>query len=119
MLAGVLEVTQFTVINWERGHVQPTRPGVLRRVVDFLGYDPRPPAAIATLPDKLRAKRREMGWGQRELAKALGVDGSTVTRWEQGRTIMKQAHRASVAQFLGVTERNLTALISPGGQTVR
>jgi transcriptional regulator with XRE-family HTH domain len=36
-LAAVLKVTQFSIINWERGVTQPTRPGVLRRVVDFLG----------------------------------------------------------------------------------
>ena len=111
--ARTLKVTQFSIINWERGHTQPTRPSVLRRIVDFLSYDPDPPAGVATLPDRLRAKRRQMGWGQRELAKALGVDGSTVTRWEQGRTILKHAHRASVAQLLGLSAGDLAALLDP------
>jgi transcriptional regulator with XRE-family HTH domain len=102
----LLRVTDFSIINWERGDFQPDRPTILRRIIEFLGFDPDPPLP-KTLADRLRAKRREMGWGQRKLAKHLGVDGSTITRWEQGLPIGIHAHRTAVARLLGLSENEL------------
>jgi len=56
-VAGILKVTQFSIMNWERGDFQPNLPTVLHRVTSFfLGYDPDPPS-VHTLADQLRAKR--------------------------------------------------------------
>jgi DNA-binding transcriptional regulator YiaG len=63
--AKMLKVTQFSIINWERGHIQPSRAATLQRIIDFLGYDPLPEGQ--TIPERLRQKRRQMGWGQRRL----------------------------------------------------
>ena len=77
--AASLKITVTTLLNWELGKRQP-RIQYIPAVVEFLGYDPLPqPQAI---PERLRQKRRRMGWGQRELANYLGVDRSTVTAWE-------------------------------------
>ena len=77
-VARALKVTPFSIGNWEQGDFQPNLPIVLHRIITFLGYDPEPPT-VQNLADPLRAKRRQLGWGQRELAQHLGVDGSTVT----------------------------------------
>ena len=39
-----------------------------------------------TFADRLRAYRRERGWRQIDLAKAIGVNKNTVLNWETGRT---------------------------------
>ena len=105
-LASVLKVSQFSIINWELGRFQPTKASTLHRIIEFLGYDPLPKGQ--TIPERLRQKRRLMGWGQRELAEHLGVDRCTITGWELGGTILKRSHRSMVARFLGLAEVDLT-----------
>jgi transcriptional regulator with XRE-family HTH domain len=105
-LASVLKVSQSSVINWERSNFQPTKASTLHRIIGFLGYDPLPKGQ--TIPERLRQKRRQMGWGQRELAEHFGVDRCTVTEWELGGTILKRSHRSMVVRFLGLAEANLT-----------
>ena len=104
-LAGILKVSQFSVINWEGGDFQPSNVFTLHRVIEFLGYDPLPEGQ--TIPEQLRAKRRQMGWDQRELAEHFKVDRCTVTDWELGGTIMMRSHRTMVARFLGLAEADL------------
>jgi transcriptional regulator with XRE-family HTH domain len=105
-VAGILKVSQFSIINWERGEFQPSNVTTLHRIIEFLGYDPLPEGE--TIPERLRQKRRLMGWGQRELAEHFGVDRCTVTGWELGGTILKRSHRSMVARFLGLAEADLT-----------
>lgn len=38
----------------------------------------------AIMPDEIRAAREELGWTQRQLGDVLGVDHTTVSRWELG-----------------------------------
>ena len=51
---------------------------------------------------EVRELRRSVGWGQVRLAAALGVDPSTVARWEQGRVevsgLASLAVRAVIAE---------------------
>ena len=96
------EVTSFTVCNWENGHAEP-KIFQIPILIKFLGYDPvnLNPKSIAEL---LFAKRRELGWSQREVARNLGVDPCTVKDWESGGTITKLDHRRLVASFLGIHE---------------
>lgn len=97
-----LGVTPFTVINWENGLRKPAIrhvPAICR----FLGYHPELPAP-KTLPERLAARRRELGWTQRVAAKKLGVDPGTWSDWERGGTIMANAHRRMIARFLGLSE---------------
>lgn len=101
-VAELFNVTNFTVGNWENGHAEPKfcQTPIL---IKFLGYDPvnLNPKSIAEL---LFAKRRELGWSQRVVARNLGVDPCTVKDWEGGGTIMKHDHRRLVALFLGIAE---------------
>jgi transcriptional regulator with XRE-family HTH domain len=103
-----LGVNPWTILNWEKGHTEPpikSMPAIIR----FLSYDPF--SEPKNIPERLLAKRRAMGWGQRELAEHLGVDRCTITAWELGGTILKHSHRSLVARFLGVAEADLTCEI--------
>lgn len=105
-VARLLRVTEFTVINWEKhGLIPPTT--TMGRVIKFLGYDPLPIGE--TVADRLRASRRQMGWSQKQLGNALGVDPCTVQGWEAGGTIMMKAHRCLVAKLIGIPEPELYA----------
>jgi len=70
-------------------------------IVGFLGYEPFPQPEI--LPQRLLAKRREMGWSIKESAKAVGADPSTWGRCERGQTVLYCKHRARVAQLLDLS----------------
>jgi DNA-binding XRE family transcriptional regulator len=41
-VACVLKVSQFSIINWERGNFQPTKASTLHCIIEFLGYEPLP-----------------------------------------------------------------------------
>jgi len=102
--ARALEVNASTILNWEKGHTKPpveAMPGLLQ----FLGYDPLPEAK--TLPDRLLAKRRAMGWSIREAARNLGVDAGSWRDWERGGVILYRDHRILVARLLGLPEREV------------
>jgi len=99
--ACILGVNSRTVLNWEKGHTEPpveSMPAFLR----FLGYDPLPEPK--TLPKRLLAKRRAMGWSIEEAAQKLGVDPGTWRDWERGETILYRKHRVLVAQLVGLPE---------------
>ena len=53
----------------------------------WLGYNPFPKPK--TLPERMLARRRAMGWSIREAARQLGVDEGTWVAWESGTRIPK------------------------------
>lgn len=68
-----------TYANWEKDRCYPTMkhwPGIL----EFLGDDPNPKPR--TLGERLIAYRRANGISRKELAGQLGVDETTLWRWE-------------------------------------
>jgi transcriptional regulator with XRE-family HTH domain len=77
-----LGIDETTVHNWERNHKVPV-VRLLPRMIQFLGYSPYAPAL--SLPEQLKMCRRSLGLSQRKLAKALGVDESSLRNWESGR----------------------------------
>jgi transcriptional regulator with XRE-family HTH domain len=98
-VARVFSVTLFTIINWEKGRTEPTVRNI-PTLIEFLGFDPAPGEYATSIADRLKSKRREMGLGQREVAKILGVDPSTVTQWESGTRIQRLEHRTIIEGFL-------------------
>jgi transcriptional regulator with XRE-family HTH domain len=79
-VAEMLGVDTTSVYLWETGRAEPAirqMPGIIR----FLGYDPV--EAPETFAERLKAARRLLGISQRKLAARLGVDPSTVWRWER------------------------------------
>lgn len=70
------------ITNWERGKNPPEirfLPGIIR----FLGYDPL--LAGETPGDRIRLSRQKLGLSQQRFADLLGVDPSTVWKWERQR----------------------------------
>ena len=61
-------------------------------IIDFLGYVPFRNGQ--SLPAKLKLYRRTHGLSQEDLAERLGVNESTVARWERARS--QPAERALV-----------------------
>ena len=77
--ARLLGVSSWTVLNWEKGKTEPSVesiPAILR----WVGYNPFPEPN--TLPERMLARRRAMGWSISEAARQLGVDEGT---WKRGR----------------------------------
>jgi transcriptional regulator with XRE-family HTH domain len=76
-----LGVCQPCAYNWESNTSQPDiayMPAVIR----FLGYNPLP--SVEGLGAQLVQRRTALGLTQKELARRLGVDPSTLARWERG-----------------------------------
>ena len=94
-----LGVNAWTVHNWEIG---ATKPAVqfLPALTALIGYDPEP-VDQGTLAGRLVAKRRELGWSQREAARSLGIDPDILAGWEHGARIAREAHKRAVEGFLG------------------
>lgn len=55
---------------------------VMPKMIEFLGYDPRP--IPSTIGEEIRFWREARGLRQDEMARRLGVDPSTLSRWECG-----------------------------------
>jgi transcriptional regulator with XRE-family HTH domain len=104
--AKLLGVTGHTILHWENGSVKPANQYV-PALIQFLGYDPEPPLSTTALPERLAAKRRELGWSQKTAARKLGVDPATWSNWECGGAIISGVHKRPVARFLGVPDIEL------------
>jgi transcriptional regulator with XRE-family HTH domain len=83
-VAEQLAVDSTTLTNWTKRRTQPDLR-CLPRVIRWLGYDPRPKAR--TIGEALVRYREGKGASQRQLAKRLAVDPSTLARWERGKRI--------------------------------
>jgi transcriptional regulator with XRE-family HTH domain len=87
----IIGVDETTIYNWENNRSSPSLY-FLPKVIKFLGYNPLP-SSPTTLGEKLLAYRKLNGITQEELARQLGVDPTTLARWErgQGKPIQKIA----------------------------
>ena len=94
-----LGVNPWTVLNWETGETKPAIQ-FIPALVGFLGYDPEP-IDTGTLAGQLVAKRRELGWSQRDAARSIQIDPGTWAGWELGARIARKVHRRAVEGFLG------------------
>ena len=80
-VAARIGVRQATVFSWEsnRGFVQIR---YIPAIIEFLGYNPLPPATNCA--ERLVRHRTTLGLTQGEAARRIGVDQSTLARWERG-----------------------------------
>lgn len=74
-------VSEATVWGWEADGREPEIRHV-PALIAFLGRDPRP--SPQTVGERLVWFRVGKGWARPRLAKELGVDPSTLARWETG-----------------------------------
>lgn len=96
-LASIIGVSQFTILNWEKGRTQPL-PKDYPQLMNFLGGDVFPQGT--TIAERLRVARVHIGWSRKLAAKQLGVDESTLRDWEGGKVVLLRKHRLLVAEFL-------------------
>lgn len=64
----------------------------------------------------LAAQREALGFTQKTLAQALGVELSTVGRWERGTLTPQPWRRPELANVLKVSLQDLDILLNPGAQ---
>ncbi|WP_327358089.1 helix-turn-helix transcriptional regulator [Streptomyces sp. NBC_01304] len=62
---------------------------------------------------RLAERRKACGFNQEEFAEAVGVDRSTVQRWEKGSSGPQPWQRPKIAKALAVTANELDALLVP------
>lgn len=99
-VAEELSICLETYIHWERDKTNPP-VGFWPRIVEFLGYDPSSKSG-RSLGERLRAARRSKGLSRRAAAEALGVDETTLWRWEDNRRAPTRPQDKDVVEaFLG------------------
>jgi len=79
-VAKMIGCNEMSIVNWERGHSAP-RINRMANVIRFLGYNPLPTGE--TIGERLVSHRKSHGLTQKEFAHELGVDPSTLARWER------------------------------------
>ena len=91
-------VTTDTITNWEKGRSSPDLRAI-PNVLEFLGYDPRTEGQ--TLGERLRRHRQALGIPQAESARTMGVDPSTLAKWERGERTPREPYLERVLLLLG------------------
>jgi transcriptional regulator with XRE-family HTH domain len=97
-------IQRDTYVNWEKDKTKPVA-SQFRPVVAFLGYDPTP--APKTLSERLKAKRRELGVTFAQVARFLGWDPGTLSRYLDGTWRMLPARAAQLEALLIAGETEL------------
>jgi DNA-binding XRE family transcriptional regulator len=79
-VAEIIGVTESTINNWEKHRSDPML-WVIPKVIEFLGYVPdlQP---TQSLGQRIKAYRYLRGLNQKDLARELDVDPTTLGRWE-------------------------------------
>ena len=80
-VAEIIGCNEMSIVNWEKGHCSP-RINHMAAVVEFLGSNPIPNGD--TMAPRLVNHRKALGMTQKDFARQLGVDPSTLARWERG-----------------------------------
>jgi transcriptional regulator with XRE-family HTH domain len=100
-LAPILGITESTITNWEKNRTNPTLH-LLPKIIEFLGYDPLPPGTTS-LGEILLRYRKTRGVSQKEMAKSLGIDPTTLARWEKSESEPKGKVKIRLSGLLAET----------------
>ena len=82
LVAEQLGVNATTITNWELGRTPPDLP-FIPKILQFLGYTPWD-GKPRNLGQRLKALRWTLGMTQEDMARRLGMDPTTLARWERG-----------------------------------
>jgi DNA-binding transcriptional regulator YiaG len=96
-VAAQIGVDEDSVWNWEKGGMKP-EIRYLTGIMSFLGYNPLPEPE--SLPSRLVWARSSRGLSRVSCARMLGVDPSTLARWETGRGKPSRRHLGVVKTLL-------------------
>jgi transcriptional regulator with XRE-family HTH domain len=82
-------------------------PRAIRRLRQDVGHGLGPPPSVTEL---LRGLRLRRGWTQERVAAGLGVDRTTVVRWERGERLPSTEQIHTLCYLLGAHEEEVVAL---------
>jgi transcriptional regulator with XRE-family HTH domain len=102
-------VSADTVVNWEKGKTEPVA-AQFRPVVEFLGYDPMP--VPTTLAERVQTKRRQLGVSFEQVARHLGWDGGSLTRYLNGKWRLTGSRANALARFLDLDEQEAAPILA-------
>jgi len=97
-IAKEIGVNKSTITNWELNHNCPELR-FIPAIIEFLGYWPYD-TPTENLGQQIVAKRTRLGLNQKKLASRLGVDPSTLGRWENSLGQPSLRHRGRLMAFL-------------------
>jgi transcriptional regulator with XRE-family HTH domain len=96
-VAEQIGVDTTTICNWD-GNTSFPAIRYIPSVLEFLGYDPFPPAK--SFAERLLTARKVLGLSQRKLALSFGVDPGTWQSWEAGQHKPTERNVERVERFL-------------------
>jgi DNA-binding XRE family transcriptional regulator len=97
-----IRVSELTVNGWERHRYSPCL-ACLPRIISFLTYTPPPFDEIPdNVVDRIRLYRRTHGFNQEKLSELIGIDETTIAKWERGehKPSKKIIEKISILGFL-------------------
>jgi transcriptional regulator with XRE-family HTH domain len=74
-----------SVFNWEN-NVKSPAIRFIPHIIQFLGYNPFEDISSAGFGKRIVAYRKMRGLTQKEFAHQLGIDPTTMSRWEKGKS---------------------------------
>ncbi len=80
-IAQKLDVCEPSIYNWENNLAKPALR-YIPKIIEFLGYVPFDTSNMS-VGEKIVSYRRLLGLSQKKLAHRLGIDPSTLGRWER------------------------------------
>jgi len=92
-------VNKNSICNWENNRSFPALY-FIPRIIKFLGYKPDC-IKTTTLGEKIVTYRKLLGLTQKELAHRLGIDPSTLGRWERGKSKPSKKPLENLTTFFG------------------
>jgi len=98
-LADKLEVNEMTICNWEMNLTTP-RLYQMPKINEFLGYNPLI-SKVTTFGERIKQFRLIKGLSLRKLAMQLGIDSTTLARWERDESIPRVHLRKTLSAFFG------------------
>jgi transcriptional regulator with XRE-family HTH domain len=93
-----LGVNKDYVYYWETNRYAPSLQ-MIARIIQFLGYMPWDPSNM-TLGERIVTLRSLLGISQKELARQLEVDPTTLSRWELGKGQSMKKHLERLTEVL-------------------
>jgi transcriptional regulator with XRE-family HTH domain len=97
-VANLLGTSETTVYNWEKNRSAPSLYQI-SKVIEFLGYDPY--TIKEGLGERIIRARQALGMTQKELARRLGVDPTTLGQWERGERKPTKGLEEKIDSLLG------------------
>lgn len=89
-----LGVDESTIYNWEINRISPSLSHI-PKIIKFIGYIP-----WETSAGNIKMNRQLLGISQEFLAKQIGVDSGTLSRWEVGKGAPSKEQLERLNKFL-------------------